>query len=215
MTTLPYTQGETLWNEYATYISNTASSIARSYWTVEEEDVKQEIWAWLWEKEADLMAKNCSPAYIKTCIKNVARNYALKVRDTTLVQTDKFYYSFDEVKELLPTLFGLYESWAMVPVPDGCATQTGNDGLEIMLDFVVAYGKLSQGQQDILRRRYGNDEELSEAKDRQQASRALKKLVLTLNAQTDIRAKDHTGPGSRKAMTNAAGIYQSQVAVEG
>lgn len=199
-----YMPGETLWNEYQTFIDKTATSIGRSFWTIEAEDVKQEIWVWLWQNEANLVQHSKSASYIRTCIRNVARNYALRMRDTTLLQTDKFYYSFDEVRELLPAFFATYDTWAMVPVPEGYETNTRNDNVEVMCDFSIAYGKLSEAQQDVLQRRYGDDEELTEQKDRQQASRALKKFVLCLNAETDKRAKAHNGPGSRKAITNAA-----------
>lgn len=203
-TAVDYMPGETLWNEYQTFIDKTATGIARSFWTVEAEDVKQEIWVWLWQSESTLLANGKSASYIRTCIRNVSRNYALKMRDTTLLQTDRFYYTFDEVRELLPAFFSTYDMWAMVPVPQGCETTTRNDAVEMMVDLALAYSKLSEAQQEVLARRYGDDEELTEQKDRQQASRALKKLVLTLNAETDKRAKAHTGPGSRKAITNAA-----------
>jgi len=210
-TAADYMPGEALWNEYQTFIDKTATSIGRSFWTIEAEDVKQEIWVWLWQNEAHLTAQQRSASYIRTCIRNVARNYALRMRDTTLLQTDKFYYSFDEVRELLPAFFATYDTWAMVSVPDGYETNTKNDNVEVMCDFSIAYSKLTEAQQDVLQRRYGDDEELTEQKDRQQASRALKKFVLTLNAETDKRAKAHDGPGSRKAMTNAAAAYGTAV----
>lgn len=213
--TAPVEQGVTLWEEHYSFIEKTAKSIAYSYWTAEADDVMQEIWVFLWEKEADLIDRGASNAYIKTCIKNVARNYALKMRDSTLAQTDKFYYSFDEVRELLPIMFDGQEAWANAEVPEGAATTTKNDNVEIMCDLHIAYQKLSEAQQSIIYRRYGLGESFEEAKERQQASRALKKMVLSLNTETDKRAKAHDGPGSRKSITRANGIYQSQTAVEG
>lgn len=211
MSALATTQGETLWNEHSTFIDKTAQSIARSFAKVEEEDVKQEIWVFLWQKENDFLEQGSSASYVRVCIRNVARNYALRIRDMHLLETDKFYYSFDEVRELLPVFFLAYDAWAVAPVPDGCATMSKNDNVEIMCDFSLAYRKLSEAQQDVLQRRYGDDEELTEQKDRQQASRALKKFVLTLNAETDKRAKAFNGPGSRKVITNASAAYGTAV----
>lgn len=205
--------GETLWTQHQAFIQRTARSFAYSFPKVEAEDVTQEIWVFLWEKEADFLANDCSTAYVRTCIKNVARNYALKVRDTVLLETDTFYYSFDDVREMLPPFFGEPEGWANAPVPDGCSTMTKNDNVEMVCDLSIAYEKLNKSQRNVLMRRYGLGEELNGA-DRTQASRALKKLVLTLNSDTDQKAKAHHGPGSRKAMSSARGVYEAKVMLD-
>lgn len=212
MTTNPFTQGQALWNEHEDYINRTAQSIARSYVKVEEEDVLQEIYLFLWEKEPAFLENNCSDRYVRTCIKNVARNYAQKQRDQTLLDTDKFYYSFDEVRELLPAFFSGHEDWNTTTFVDSTGqTYDPRDSLSIMCDFSLVYQTLNESHKNILVRKYGMGEELLEAKDRQQASRALKKFVLTLNSETDKRAKAHDGPGSRKAISSTQGIHKAKV----
>lgn len=207
----PFTSGQTLWHQFDKYIQNTARSISHSYAKVEEEDVLQEIWLFLWKTEKHFLEQERSDEYIKTSIKNVARNYALKVRDTTLFETDRFYYSYEELKTLLPYLFSLYESWNMTQsVNNGTESYDSRDTLAMMCDFSIALDSLNDSMRSILIRKYGEGEELSEQNDRQQASRALKKLWLTLNAETDKRAKTHTGPGNRQAITNANGSYQTK-----
>lgn len=200
-----------MWKEHEAFIRNTARSYARSYVKLEEEDIIQEVWVFLWEKEHYFLENGCSDQYIRTSIKNVINNYALRMRDTTLLETDTFYYSIEEVKALLPSFFSLYESWATAEVPEGAKTMTKNDNVEMMCDLSLAFSKLSKAQQDILVRKYGDDEDFAEHKDVQQASRAVKKLWLTVNANTDQRAKEFEGPGSREVITNAKGVYLSGI----
>ncbi|MDN4162955.1 sigma factor [Nocardioides sp. SOB72] len=207
-------QGELLWTAHHNYITSTARSISRSYAKVEEEDVTQEIWVFLWKKEPAFLEQERSDEYIRRSILNVARNYAAKMRDTALRETDTFYYTLEEVKDLLPHFFGLYESWALAPVPDGAATMTRNDNVEMMCDLSLAMDKLSAAQREILVRKYGDGEELSEPKDRQQASRAVIRLWKTLNTETDKRAKAHEGPGNRKVISNSKSVYDTKSAVD-
>jgi DNA-directed RNA polymerase specialized sigma24 family protein len=206
----PFTQGQTLWTEHQTFIVNTARNTARSYFKVEEEDVLQEIYIFLWEKEQALLEQERNEAYIKTCIRNVANNYAQRMRDTTLRETDTFYYSLTEVKEMLPHFFSLYEDWNQTQTVETGSNYDSRDALAIFCDFSLAFELLSEPFKEILLRKYGEGEELSEAKDRQQASRALKRFWTTLNTEVDKRAKAHTGPGSRKAISNAQGVYKAK-----
>lgn len=200
-----------MWNEHNDYINKTARSISRSYIKVEEEDVLQEIYIFLWEKEELLLSNQCSDKYVRTCIKNVARNYALRQRDMTLRETDTFYYSFDEVRDMLPSFFSGHEDWNTTTVVEATGeSYDSRDSLAMMCDFALAYDKLNVSHKEILVRKYGMGEELAEAKDRQQASRALKKFVISLNTETDKKAKAYQGPGARKAITNAKSQYMNK-----
>ena len=186
----PFTQGQVLWTEHSEFINKTANSISRSYAKVEAEDVLQEIYIFLWEKEHYFLEQQRSDAYVRTCIKNVGINYALRQRDTTLLETDTFYYSFDDVRDLLPAFFA--GDWNATKVVESTHQQyDSRDSLAMMCDFSMAFSALNDAQKDILNRKYGQDEELTESKDRQAASRALKKFTLTLNTATDKRAKAH------------------------
>lgn len=210
----PFTAGQVLWTEYETYITKVARTIARGFWKIDEEDVLQEIHIFLWEKEHYFLEGGYSEAYIKTSIRNVAFNYALKERNRMLLETDKFYYHIEEVKELLPAFFSTYDSWTTAPVPEGAATMTRNDNVEIFCDFSLAWEQLNETQQDVLERKYAEDEDFTESKDRQALSRAVRRFVTVLNQDKNKQAREHTGPGSRKAITNGQGVYLAKKEVD-
>lgn len=199
--------GETIWNEQQPFISKKARDLSRSFnHVVEEEDLLQEAWVFCWEKEKFFFENNCRNVYIRTSIKNVMMNYALKMRDQALRDTDTFFYATDEIRELLPTYFEGIASWTTSPVPPGSETMTKNDNVEIFVDMSRAWDRLTEKHQDILARRYAESEEFSEPKDRKALSRAVNKLVDYLNQNRDIDTKSYEGPGTRKTMTNAAGL---------
>lgn len=208
--------GEALWNEHHTYINKTAGDISRSYWKVDKEDILQEVWVFLWEKEEFFVSQNRPPEYVRVCIKNCALNYAQKQRNMTLLETDTFYYSQDEIKNLLPTFLSSYEAWVNAsPLPAGSETMTKNDGLEIMLDIARAWDRLTEGQQDILSRRYQESEDFPDATDRKTLSRAIKRLMELLNQHKDMSARSYEGPGAhltnpavKRIQSNAAGISE-------
>lgn len=209
MTDTEYTQGENLWRDHETYIKRLAADTARSYWKVDAEDVEQEIWVFLWQKEEAFVSQERSAEYVRTCIKNCVYNYALKQRNTTLLETDTFYFGVDEVKALLPTFFSSYEAWASPQeLPPGSETMTKNDNVEIYCDFSRVWDRLTEGQQDILSRRYQEGEDFPDATDRKTLSRAVKRFMELLNQNKDQEAKSHNGPGSRKVITNAAGLSE-------
>ena len=120
-----------------------------------------------------------------------------------------FRSSFDDVRDLLPAFFA--GDWNATKVVESTHQQyDSRDSLAMMCDFSMAFSALNDAQKDILNRKYGQDEELTESKDRQAASRALKKFTLTLNTATDKRAKAHEGPGSRKAISSSNGVYKAK-----
>jgi DNA-directed RNA polymerase specialized sigma24 family protein len=192
----PLAQGEFLWTEHESYINKTAADISRSFWKVERDDLLQEIWVFLWEKEEHFLEQNRPEAYVKKCIYHAALNYAQKQRNATMLETETFYYSVDEVKNLMPYFLDSYEDWNKAPVPPGAETMTRNDGVEIMCDFSRVWERLTEGQQDILLRRYRDGEEFPEATDRKTLSRAITKFMDLLNRNTDVKAKAFEGPGA-------------------
>lgn len=199
--------GETIWSEQAPFITKKARDLSRSFnHVVEEEDLLQEAWVFCWEKEAYFFENNCRNVYIRRSIENVMVNYAKKMRDQLLRNSDWFVYASEEVRELLPTFLSSYEAWTTSPVPDGASTMTKNDNVEIFVDFSRAWDKLTDSQQDLLSRRFAESEEFPEAKDRKALSRAVNKFVDYLNQNRDIDTRAYQGPGSRKVMTNAAGL---------
>lgn len=208
--------GEGIWEENQPFISKTARDLARSFnRVVEEEELLQEAWVFCWEKEKYFLDNNCRDVYIRRCIYNVMMNYALKMRDQVLRNTDSFFYAADEVRELLPTFFNGVEAWTNSPVPPGSETATKNDNVEIFSDFGRAWKRLNEGQQDILQRRYADMEEGLDDKARKALSRATNRFIDLLHQHQDIKNKSYQGPGAYltnpeapKRMSNAAGLSE-------
>lgn len=197
---------EVTWNNLDAYITKMCRSVARAFPKVEEDDLRQEVCTFLWQKQEHLY--EASEPYIKTCIKNVVYNSALKTRDTVLQETDQFWYHDYEVKELLP--YYMTDTMENAPVPPGITSLAGNDLQDIKADFDVAFDAVSESVQAILIRRYRIDEELSEARDRKALSRAHQKFLALLNKNMNIKAREYDSTGSRKVMT----IAQSQFTVK-
>lgn len=207
--------GEAIWHQQQPYITKLARDLARSFnHVVDEEDILQEIWVFLWQMEEQFITNNCRDVYIRTCIKNVAMNYALKQRNVAVMQTDTFFYAVEEVRELLPVFLNSYEAWTTSPVPAGAETMTKNDNVEIFTDFSRAWDRLSEVQQDILQRRYADLEEGFDDRERKALSRATNKFLDYLNQHKDIENKGYEGPGAyltnpeapKRIGSNAAGI---------
>lgn len=195
----PFTQGQQLFNDHKSYIEKKARSLAYSYVKVEAEDVVQEVWLFLWEKEAAFLERQCSEAYIKACINNVALNYAQRVRDSTFLETNAFFYSVDEVKELVEQFI----NGGITRMPDTWDTWTKGDSLEVWADLSSAWDRLSDGQKGALAAKYGRDEELDPAQ-RQALSRALKKFTSILNNSKNQEAREYEGTGTRKPVGRTA-----------
>lgn len=207
--------GETIWTEQQRFISKTARDLSRSFnRVVDEEDLLQEAWVFCWEKEAYFFENKCRDVYVRKSIFNVMMNYSLKMRSQVLRQTDTFFYSADETRELLPTFLDSYEVWTVSPVPAGAETMTKNDNVEIFIDFSRAWSRLTEAQKDILQRRYGDMEEGFDANERKSLSRATNKFLDLLNQHKDMENKSYSGPGAyltnpespKRISSNAAGV---------
>jgi DNA-directed RNA polymerase specialized sigma24 family protein len=207
--------GETIWSEQQRFISKTARDLSRSFnRVVDEEDLLQEAWVFCWEKEAYFFENNCRDVYVRKSIYNVMMNYALKMRHQTLRQTDTFFYSADEVRELLPTFLDSYEVWTVSPVPAGAETMTKNDNVEVFLDFSLAWDRLTDTQKNILQRRYEDAEEGFDANERKALSRATNRFIDLLNQKKDQENKSYDGPGAyltnpeapKRVSSSAAGL---------
>lgn len=68
-------------------------------------------------------------------------------------------------------------------------------------DVLNTYYELDSGQQQILRRKYVDDEQLNEL-ERKQLQRAVDKLTMLLNRKRRKQSAEHNGPGARKVMSN-------------
>lgn len=220
------TPGQIIWTEQQPFIAKQAKDLARSFrHVVDEEDLLQEAWVFCWQREADFLARNCRGVYIRTCLKNVMMNHALKMRDQVLRDTDDFYYGANEVRELLPTFLSSYEAWTSSPVPPGAETMTKNDNVEIFIDFSRAWDRLTEKQQNILIDRYGGlPDENEEAKaamsdtERRALLRAMNRFLDLLHQNQTTQNRSYEGPGGyltnpetpRRISSSAAGIAAVQ-----
>jgi hypothetical protein len=188
--------------EYNELVQQLSSEYAKRYTMLERDDIGQELWVWfvghpnkykewsaLEQKDRDkLIAKSLRNAALKFCERDKAKKIGYDI-------SDLYYYDTSVVEAFLPSIMGdTYEIPTSIQdlnakFGTGIASD-GNNWLSLRSDIALAFYKLSEAKQNILRLRFSIDSPdwtmLSKDMDttvdgaRMKVTRALNSLVKNL-----------------------------------
>jgi hypothetical protein len=156
-------------SEYNDLVQQLASEYARKYSMLELDDIGQELWVWfvshprkykewseLEQKDKDkLIAKSLRNAALKFCEREKARKVGYD-------SSDLYYYDVSVVEAFLPSIIaGTYAIPTSIQdlnskFGTGNAAE-GNNWLSLRSDIALAFDKLSDAKQNILRLRFSID----------------------------------------------------------
>jgi len=156
-------------SEYNDLVQQLASEYARRYSMLELDDIGQELWVWfvshprkykewseLEQKDKDkLIAKSLRNAALKFCEREKARKVGYD-------SSDLYYYDVSVVEAFLPSIIaGTYAIPTSIQdlnskFGTGNAAE-GNNWLSLRSDIALAFDKLSDAKQNILRLRFSID----------------------------------------------------------
>jgi hypothetical protein len=156
-------------SEYNDLVQQLASEYARRYSMLELDDIGQELWVWfvshprkykewseLEQKDKDkLIAKSLRNAALKFCEREKARKVGYD-------SSDLYYYDVSVVEAFLPSIiagtYAIPTSIQDLNSKFGTGnTAEGNNWLSLRSDIALAFDKLSDAKQNILRLRFSID----------------------------------------------------------
>lgn len=164
---------------------------------VEADDVEQDIWVRLLESpgSAERLA-DMNDRDRKVSLNKIGRQLAIEERSSHEWFSGQVHYSTDDVREMLEA---------------GALVNEGFMGDDDRLDFgegVISLREANPNFVSALWDRYEETEEtrifdLDSSTNRDRIARAVRKLTNFMNGSQKARNENHTGPGSRKAISNA------------
>jgi len=187
-----------------------AKGITRNYPGIDWEDVAQEMSSLLVEKQSQFSEEHIKDSYVSTALRHVGNNYCQKEYSRKFFSGDSFVYRPDDVREFLQAYYDL--SLGDMRAPSYGESVESDDHLAIYADIAVAVEHSGVYREVIVNYFCEGWEPTSDA-ERQQFSRAIRKVTKLLNDNREKQKKNHNGPGSRKAMTNARAQYIIKEAV--
>lgn len=183
---------------------------------VEIEDVTQELWLWVARKQEAVernLGKDSFQPWLRTSLRNAARDYIASIRNSTDSLLDQEYYNLAQIEVVLPCVWDddyLLGSGGQVEsrVSGGGDPSTGGNWLVACLDVKKAYSRLSNYYQEMLRLRYHEGWYQQDIADHFDKGESTIQYHLTKALKTIQRELGGPQPfeGGRKAMTNAQSL---------
>jgi DNA-directed RNA polymerase specialized sigma24 family protein len=159
--------------------SKIAKSFCRTYISIDWEDLRQELCVWLVEKWEPLCEHNRSDQYIRECLSNTAKNYCAREMGTARHFSDQHVYTNEEARKAVEAWFaGTYDY-----VPEGAESVRGDDDITVACDVGLAFNKLTENSQNILRAKYFENDSFEGPRERQALKRAVDILTKKMNRQ--------------------------------
>ncbi|MDQ0793582.1 hypothetical protein [Streptomyces sp. B1I3] len=195
-------------DEWLEYAERVAGAFAKSFYGIDKDDIYQELAVGLITKEEVLRKNARTPAYVKRALQNVAHNYCMGERATHYFYSDQYDYTPDTVKVLVEKVLCGEPGKMSIP-SDASPESQVEEGMILNAEISRALDELPESYRAILEAKYVIGEDLS-TNERKTFSRAINRLVSNLNTRKKAETKEHEGPGSRKALTNAAALYNTK-----
>ena len=185
-------------------VSKTARFVARDFPEVLEEDLFQDLMTYVLENKR---LANPDIKGVTTALYRQAVRLAWEWRKQALYMSAQYSYRTTDVRKILETLFDRSD-WEVSYLPDDAKSLSDDDRLIVNVDLKVAYDRISPVYREVLFDRYALGIIPAEGAPKKRLQRAIEALTDALNFYYDPR--DHTGPGSRRAISNAAAAYKIQ-----
>lgn len=198
--------------DWFTIADNISASFSASYPEVDRDDIRQELFL----KLLELPDSEYETAQVVQSLTNAAINYCEReVRVLYPASSDQYYYSRDQIKELLPYVHHAerWSSFAKIGEQgQGRSNRDpaeGGDALAVYADVRRGWEALSAHERAILTHRYIEPSptpydalaallDVSEEAARKQVSRAVGRM------QRAMGGRKHKPAQTRKVLTNAA-----------
>ncbi|WP_433224448.1 hypothetical protein [Microtetraspora malaysiensis] len=176
-------------------------NVARNWPMMEAEDITQHVLTCVWERPREYEGLEGGALYAS--LKRDAVAWCVKERADYVTSTARYVYTPAEVRELVAILGeGNGSQWSNPPTRDGyvAAPDAGNIAVSVW-DLDQALAELPTPYAEAIARKCVGDN-LSES-DRRTYYRAVDRLTAVLNRVVNRSTREHDGPGSRRAMSNA------------
>ncbi|MFD8618284.1 hypothetical protein [Streptomyces sp. NPDC059513] len=199
-------------NEWLEYAEKVAASFARTYRSVEKDDLFQELSIELVLKEAQLVevfrTMEKPDSYTRVILRNRATRYCAAQKNAFFVKTDMYDYQTENVRVMIEQYLGGTKEGMMVP--EDAKSISGDDDLAVFGDIARVVDALSDTDQEVLQG-YLMDPEQKDTAERQRFNRVVRKVTTALNDSKKKAAMEHDGLGSRKRMSNreALGVIKN------
>lgn len=186
-------------------IRSIARGVCNDFPNVDHEDIAQDLWIWVMQGEGYIDPK--TPG-MKSLLWKRARALAWEVRKEQLQATAQYSYRVSDVRLILETCFD-YTDWpdSFVPKDAKEGEDDGMAGLEVRIDTVIAFRRLTPEMQGYILERY-RDRKIydSQSKERKRLDRAVKRLTDHMNDY--YRSSWTSGHvGRRSVINNATATY--------
>ncbi|WP_149030298.1 hypothetical protein [Kitasatospora sp. MBT66] len=195
-----------------------ARSFARDWPGIDADDLYGELSLKLVEKSASFAKTDNTNAAVAVSLRRFATEYCGKERGRALHGSADYLYSATEVEVIMNSMFLPADEWgqqtrAGALLPDWSqGAHKGRDGMghvDAVLDARAAWERLPEAARAVLRDGWAYGPTASaEAAGTSLAtwskrhSRAVEKLRDSMNTNRLRRGQDHSGPGSRQAISN-------------
>lgn len=180
--------------EWSGVVEKIGKFVARDFPGIEWEDLTQDIWVHLLEREQKGPLPSPDADGVMRALKREAERIAWRRRKEDLRSTSQYDYRPSDVRRILETSFN-YMDWPRGPVPDDAKSDDGLAAFDIRSDISAGLDRLSQSHRNAILGRY-RDGNMSTG-DAQK-----KMLYRAVDALTDI-LNTYRGRLNRRAVSNA------------
>lgn len=193
--------------EWSQLIWPVARITARDFPEAEAEDIFQDVWIILMERQAAGKLLDINGDYVRTALFFAAKEAAWNERKQHLTISSQYGYRTSDIRNLFETFFNR-EDWYSAKVPEDAESEF-NVGVEMSSDLSRAWDQLSRPYKTLIYQRFG----LGLTVDSKKLSKALSRAADILN-NYETRHRP-PGPGNRRVVTNAHASYLLAVQNDG
>lgn len=191
----------------------------------EQADLTQELWLWCARKsdriEANMDKESFQP-WLRTGLRNAARDYVAVVRNSADNMQDQEFYNLAQIELALPAVWdddyllgsgNAHDS----KVSGGGDPSTGGNWMATCIDVRKAFGHLSNYYKELLRLRYSEGYYFSQIADHLGKPTTTAQFHVTQALKTIQRELGGAGPqkGRRKVVSNSHALAMTRNAYDG
>ncbi len=174
-----------LYEAWKGYVARASRKIARQFAEIEEEDLTQELFLWIFSDKPDVSQSPMRTAELK------ARDISWDYRRSYMANSGQYLYRTEDVRRILKELAYLDEYWDhsikldIQPLKSGntgVSTLTLEDRVVLVVDVQEAFKFLSANHKQIIERAYRDGIKFApDSAEERQLSRAVDRLTDYLN----------------------------------
>lgn len=183
--------GDGLYEKWKGVVARVARKVARTFPEVEEEDLYQDLFLWIFENDPDQhrdKAENWD-AFSYKMLEAVAVDVAWGYRRQALMTSGNYLYRPDDIRTILKEYTFNEEYWKKSIVIDQQPLGNGDrysetldfeDRVAVFVDVAKAFDSLPESFKDIIEKNYRDGEELNST-ERKTLTRAIDRMADYLN----------------------------------